>query len=95
MKNARIVTIDESNEDTIANLSDAESIEEIVSMVSEYYIPRDVERIVTGMEENHRIPYPVVLQGSKGMYIMSGNTRNNVARVLGVTQKALLVDISE
>jgi hypothetical protein len=38
---------------------------------------------------------PIILKGSKGMWIMAGNTRQSTARVLGIDADVLLVDVSK
>jgi len=63
-------------------------------MVSGYHIPRDVQRIVDGMKSGATLPMPIVLKGSDGLFIMAGNTRQAVARVLKVPCKVLLVDVT-
>lgn len=80
---------------TVGNLSTNTSIEDISDMVSSYVIPRDVNRITKGFSDNMNLPYPVILKGNNGLFIMSGNTRLNVANVMGIMPKAILVDVSD
>lgn len=54
---------------------------------------RDQIRIIDGFKHNDPIPYPVIIQGARGYWIMSGNTRLDVANILGVQAKAKLVDL--
>jgi len=35
--------------------------------VSGYVRPRDVDRIVQGIESGAKLPYPIILKGDKGM----------------------------
>ena len=95
LNSASIITLDDNTWDSVEHMSYNDSIENIKLMVSSYTVPRDVDRIVDGIENNNPIPYPVILKGNNGLFIMSGNTRSNVARVLGSTPKALLLDVSE
>jgi len=90
-----IIDVNEDRWDDVENLSKNYDIADIEDMVSGYTMPRDVQRIQKGFENNDPIPYPVILKGEKGMFIMSGNTRLNVARVMGITPKALVVDVSQ
>lgn len=83
---------DSSLWDEVENLSKNDSIGEIEKMVSTYTTPRNVERIVNGIENGHKLPYPVILKGDEGYHIMSGNTRLNVARVLGVATDVIMID---
>lgn len=79
---------------SVENMSGNYSIEDIKDMVSSYYYPRDVDRIVQGIESGATLPMPIVLKGSKGKWIMAGNTRQAVCKVMGVRCEALLVDVS-
>jgi hypothetical protein len=89
---APIVKIDSLG--NVENLTKNTSIDGIKSMVSSYQVSRDVERIISGFQSNAKIPLPIILKGSTGLWIMAGNTRQSTARVLGVTPVALLVDVS-
>lgn len=89
---APIVLIDKLS--NVQNLTKNRTLEDIKSMVSGYTMPRDVDRIVQGYENNVHLPLPIILQGNTGMWIMAGNTRQSTARVLGIKPRALLVDIS-
>lgn len=91
---AKIVPINDNIDRQIHNRSMTHSLDSLKSLVSGYQMPRDVDRIAKGFENNDRIPLPIVLQGSKGMWIMAGNTRLDTAGILGVPKKALLVDVS-
>lgn len=90
---APIQNVDELGE--IENLTRNDSIKSIQSMVNSYQNPRDVERIQMGFKTGVPIPLPIILKGSKGMWIQAGNTRQATARVLGITPRALIVDVSE
>lgn len=88
-----IVEIDKLS--SVLNLTKNHSISDIKDMVSTYSMPRDVNRIIQGFKQNAAMPLPIILQGSKNMWIMAGNTRQSVARVMGITPRALLVDVSD
>lgn len=89
---APIVDVDSLR--SVANMTKNRSIEDIKDMVSSYQWPRDVARIQQGYKQNHQMPLPIILKGRNGMWIMAGNTRQSVARVMGITPRALLVDVS-
>ena len=91
---AKIVPINDNIDRQIHNRSMTGSLESLKSLVAGYQMPRDVDRIAKGFENNDRIPLPIVLKGSRGMWIMAGNTRLDTAGILGVPKKALLVDVS-
>lgn len=93
LNNSPIVLIDSLQ--SVGNLTKNASIDSIKGMVSSYYQPRDVDRIIQGYLDNAKLPLPIILKGSKGLWIMAGNTRQSTARVLGINPKALLVDVRE
>lgn len=96
IQNGTVTVLDDKLWHSIRNLSSTvSSIDELEDMVSTYSVPRDVQRIKNGFENGDAIPYPVILKGNKGLHIMSGNTRLTTAKILGITPKALIVDISE
>ena len=78
----------------VHNMTDYESIEDIEDLVASYRFPRDVPRIVKGLTKGVTMPAPIIIKGKKGMWILSGNTRQNVALVLNVPRKFIVVDAS-
>jgi hypothetical protein len=88
---APIVSVDSLGD--VGNLTVNSSIADIKDMVSTYSLPRDVNRIVVGLSTGDPLPLPIILKGRRGTWIMAGNTRQAVARVLKVPPKALLVDV--
>ena len=92
LSSAPVVDVDSLR--SVQNLTKNRSIADIKDMVSSYAWPRDVARIQQGYQENHKMPLPIIIKGQQGMWIMAGNTRQSVARVLGITPRALLVDVS-
>lgn len=93
VKGARIVKVNFPNK--IHNLTTCSSLEEVEQMVANYAYPRDVKRIASGFEHGVAMPMPVVIQGTRGSWILSGNTRSNVAYVLGIQLQVLCVQAGE
>lgn len=93
LSSAPVVDVDSLR--SVQNLTKNRSIADIKDMVSSYAWPRDVASIQQGYQENHKMPLPIIIKGQQGMWIMAGNTRQSVARVLGITPRALLVDVSD
>ena len=93
VRNGKIVSIKEA--EPVYNLSYNTSIEDIKDMVSLYVRPRDVDRIVHGFETGSKMPMPLIIEGNCGRWIMAGNTRVNVARVLGLPVKVIIIDVKE
>ena len=77
----------------VINMTINTSIEDIENMVSSYIKPRDTKRIISGFKTGATMPMGIILQGAAGYYKMAGNTRQAIARVLGVPCKALLVNV--
>lgn len=94
-KSGKIIVFSPQDWNSIHNLTRVGSISALKDMVSGYQYPRDVDRIYHGMLNNDAIPMPIILKGSKGRWIMAGNTRANVASVLGAPVKALELDVSD
>jgi hypothetical protein len=94
LKKAKQVNLTPDVDRKISNRSQTSSIESLKSLVGSYVRPRDVDRIVQGIQSNARMPMPIVLKGSKGMWIMAGNTRLDTAFILGNKPKVLMVDVS-
>lgn len=94
LSEATIVEITAEQDSVISNRSHCRSLEDLKRLVGNYHHPRDVNRIVNGYETNALMPMPIILKGSKGMWIMTGNTRLDTAFILGVTPKILIVDAS-
>lgn len=95
LRNAEVVNLTPATDQKIKNRSHTGSIESLKSLVGTYKRPRDVDRIVQGLTSGAKIPMPIVLKGSKGMWIMAGNTRLDTAFILGNKPKVLMVDVSE
>lgn len=94
IQNGKVIEVTDRLWDSIVHLSNNNSISDLKSLVRSYTKPRDVNRIVSGFNNNGKVPYPVILKGKYGMHIMSGNTRLNAARIMGFVPKALLVDVT-
>jgi hypothetical protein len=88
-----IKNLTDSMDRKINNRSRTDSIEDLKGLVSGYVRPRDVDKIVKGYESGARIPLPIVIEGDKGSWIMAGNTRLDVAFILGVQPKVLWVKV--
>ncbi len=94
LKKARVVNLTPVIDNQITNRSHTTSIESLKSLVGSYSRPRDVDRIVQGIMSDEKMPYPIVLKGNRGMWIMAGNTRLDTAFLLGNKPKVLMVDVS-
>lgn len=94
LKSAQVITLTTAHDRQVMNRSHTHSIEDLKSLVGGYNTPRDVDRIVQGYESNAAMPYPIILKGSQGEWIMAGNTRLDTAFIMGVTPKVLYVDVS-
>ena len=95
MKKARIVNLTSQVDNQITNRSHMSSIDSLKSLVGSYVRPRNVDRIIQGIMNNDKLPMPIVLKGTRGMWIMAGNTRLDTAFLLGNKPKVLMVDVSK
>lgn len=93
LDNAQVVNVHKIG--SVNNMTDNQDIDDIKGMVSGYVRPRDVDRIVQGIKTGATLPMPIILVGTRGKWIMAGNTRQAVCRVMKVPCQALLVDVKE
>lgn len=77
----------------VQNATDLKTIEELQDLVESYIKPRDIKRILSGFEQGDSIPMPIILKSSKGMFIFSGNTRQNLSRIEGYIPKGIIIDL--
>lgn len=94
LKSAQVIALTKAHDRRVMNRSHTASIEDLKSLVGNYYMPRDVDRIVQGYKTNAAMPYPIILKGLNGEWIMAGNTRLDTAFIMGVVPKVLYVDVS-
>ena len=95
LKKAKVINLTPQIDNQITNRSHTSSIKSLKSLVGSYVMPRDVDRIVQGIMSDDKLPMPIVLKGSRGMWIMAGNTRLDTAFLLGNKPKVLMVDVSQ
>lgn len=79
----------------VENLTHNPDLEDVKDMVSNYQNPRDVDRIVQGLKSGDPLPLPIIVKGSRGMWILAGNTRQAVTRVLGFAPEAIMIDLGK
>jgi hypothetical protein len=95
LKNSKVVVLTDSLLHKTQHATDTGNMDDLRDMVSGYVRPRDLDRIINGFEQGNKIPYPVILKSGQRYFIMSGNTRQNAARILGIKVKVLVVDVGE
>ncbi len=93
LKNAKIVNATDSFMNKVEHATNINDMDELKDMVHSYIRPRNIDRIVNGFYNNDKIPYPIILKSHNRYFIMAGNTRQNAARILGITPKILLVNV--
>jgi len=93
LKSAEVRNLSDEVDSRIQNRSHTGSIDSLKSLVSSYYKPRDVDRIVNGFETGAAMPFPIVVEGTNGAWIMAGNTRLDTAGILGLPKQALWIDL--
>ena len=95
LENAKIVKGTDSFFNKVEHATSIYNLKELESIVHSYHRPRDINRIVKGYENNDKIPMPIVLKSGNRYFIMAGNTRQNSARILGITPEVLVIDVDK
>lgn len=96
LKKAKVKKLFKGEAERIGNVALNKNLKNVKGMVSHYTSgPRDVDRIVKGFSSNAKMPMPIILSGKKDNFIMAGNTRLNVAYIMGLLPQVLVVDVSE
>jgi hypothetical protein len=76
----------------VTNMTHIRTVDGVKDLVNSYQFPRDVDRIIQGFENGAKMPLPIIIKGTKGMWILSGNTRSNLAMIHKVPLKAIVYD---
>ena len=96
LKKAKVKKLFQGEAERIGHVVLNNNLSDVKRMVSGYTSgPRDVDRIVKGFESNAKMPMPIILKGKKDQFIMAGNTRLNVAYIMGLLPQVLVVDVSK
>jgi hypothetical protein len=95
LDNAKVKTLTQQEAMKIGNVALNDTIEDVKDMVSIYKRPRDVDRIVKGFSSKSKIPMPIELKGSHGIFKLAGNTRLNIAFIMGIIPEVLIVDVTK
>lgn len=102
VKDAEVIELTDSVDRKIANRSHTRTKEDIISLIRGYASypqfrnEKTVEAIYEGFRQNKPMKMPFILKMPNGrMRIMAGNTRADIAKQLGVTPKALLIEVPE
>lgn len=91
VKSASVETLDANS--SVHNTTNMATVGAVRELVSQYQFPRDVDRILSGFTSGAKMPMPIIVRGPKGSWILSGNTRSNLAHVLKIPVKALWIDV--
>jgi len=95
IKQAKVTKLTNKLHKQIPNNSDLKNIDSLTDLVHSYHRPRDIDRIVKGFKNKEKIPYPIILKGSKGYFRLAGNTRTNTAKILNIPVNVLIIDVSK
>jgi hypothetical protein len=91
---AEVINLDEYR-NKIHHMTSIKDMNQLRQLVKSYQKPRDIDRIIDGIQNGDKIPMPIILKGEGGLFIMAGNTRQNVAYILGVPVEAILIDVTK
>ena len=90
VRGAKIEPLDDVR---VHNMTDYGAVDDVRDLVSGYQFPRDVDRILDALHAGHALPMPIVIRGPKGSWILSGNTRQNLSRIVGTPVQAIWIDV--
>lgn len=99
VKSAPIVSISASEDRMIKNRSRTRNKEELIDLVSSYRSwpefrnMKTVDAIYQGFENNSPMELPIVIKQSGRTFILTGNTRMDIAFQLGVSPKVIMVEL--
>jgi len=68
LKSGKVMALTDTMKNKIPGSSSFNNIEDLTNMVSNYPRPRDIKRIIDGFEKGQKLPYPIILKGSKGWF---------------------------
>lgn len=100
VKKAKVISITPALDRKIEYRSRTKSKSQIISLIKgyasypEFRNEKTIEAIYDGFRENNPMKMPFILKFPDGrLRIMSGNTRTDIAQHMGVTPKALLIEV--
>jgi len=100
VKKAKVIDITPSMDRKIEYRSRTKSKSQIINLIKgyasypEFRNEKTIDAIYNGFEENKPMKMPFILKFPNGrLRIMSGNTRTDIAQHLGITPKALLIEV--
>jgi hypothetical protein len=91
---AKVIDFPKSDFGSVHNLTAINTIDRVKELVATYSYPRDVDGIVAGFKAGKSMEMPIIIRGKRGRWILSGNTRMNVARIMNIPIKVIEVDAS-
>jgi hypothetical protein len=100
IKNAQIVSLSEDDDKKVYNRSNTKNMESLVNLVSAYrswpeFRNMDtLKDMVIRFKENKPMTMPIILKENKYFHLMSGNTKLDIAFMMNITPKALVIDIN-
>ena len=99
VKSAPIVSISASEDRMIKNRSRTRNKEELIDLVSSYRSwpefrnMKTVDAIYQGFENNSPMELPIVIKQPGRTFILTGNTRMDIAFQMGVSPKVIMVEL--
>lgn len=102
VKKAKVIDITPALDRKIEYRSKTKSKSQIINLIKgyasypEFRNEKTIDMIYQGFEENKPMKMPFIIKFPDGrLRIMSGNTRTDIAQQMGVTPKAILIEIPE
>jgi len=91
VKSATVVDWIESLDSQTSYRSRCRTLDELKDLTSNYRHPRDVDDLVNKMKIGVALPYPLILDIKGQFRVMSGNTRMDIAYILGIVPKVKVI----
>jgi hypothetical protein len=88
----KLVTLTDDIWDNLDNYTEVNSMDDIESILTGEN-QRDYKRIVMGFENNESIPAPIVMKQGDYYYLVGGNTRLMLSKVLGIRPKIYVLEV--
>jgi hypothetical protein len=99
VNNAIVISLSKEDDFHVENRSHTKNMVDLVDLVSTYRSWPEFRNMITlkdmimRFKENNPMTMPIILTENDNYYIMSGNTKLDIAFMMGITPKALIIKI--
>lgn len=99
LNNAAVVSLSKEDDYNVYNRSYTKNMEGLVDLVCTYRSwPKfrnmdTLQNMIMRFKENRPLTMPIILSENKTLYLMSGNTKLDIAFMMDITPKVLIIKI--